>query len=187
MVYLLKRRNFPAFSFSPAVRLRLMAPHKGCVPVSVIPVCSDPITHVVKVSGSKSPSSGSVLWKSSLYCVCLEPAEPPLCPFRSWGAPSGPEVPLAWPTPVPSLRPGFCALGAPKLLVSWWLFYLLMGPPFSQSFELFRRILDSSHSAQRPRRKADLQLPGHYFSFSAVLSTVVATSFTEHLKGRQSA
>ena len=186
MMHLLKRRNLPAFSFSPAVRPRLMAPHKGCVPISAIPAHSDPITHIVKVSGSKSPSSESVLSKSSLCCVCLEPAEPLLCPFQSWGAPSGSEVPLTWPTPVPSLRPGCCALGAPKLLVSWWLFYLLMGPPFSQSFELFRRILDSSHSAQSPRRKADLQLPEQYFSFLAMLSTVVAMSLTEHLKGRQS-
>lgn len=110
-----------------------MAPHKGCVPVPAIPVCSDPITHVVKVSGSKSPSSGSVLWKNSLCCVCLELAEPLLCPFQSWGAPSGSEVlllVLRCPSPGPHLFPpsGQAAVpwGPPSSLsacgyfIFWW-------------------------------------------------------------------
>lgn len=106
MVDILRRRNLSAFSFSPAVRLRLMASHKWSVPLSAIPVRSDPVTHKMKVSGSTLASSGSVRWNSSLCCICLEP-------WNRCSAPSGSEAPLPWPTPVPSPRPGCCALGAP--------------------------------------------------------------------------
>lgn len=94
MVDLLKRRNLSAFSFSPAVRLRLMASHKWSVPLSAIPVSSDPVTHKMKASGSKLASSGLLAGTARFVAFVLNP-----------GIAALPLLVLRCPCPGPHLSP----------------------------------------------------------------------------------